>query len=101
MDDLADVRAFSFTELRVEQCIRLVAAGKVKTKSDSRSYWRDSGSPHGLHLLASAKGGTCPCPRDEAEPKPSNPDPDVRAGRLLAAFPIPTILNDGERPPME
>jgi integrase len=58
MDDLADVRAFSFTELRVEQCIRLLAAGKVKTKSDGRRYWRDSGSPHGLHLLASAKGGT-------------------------------------------
>lgn len=58
MDDLAEVRSFSFTELRVEQCIRLVAAGKVKTKSDGRRYWRDSGSAHGLHLLASAKGGT-------------------------------------------
>ena len=56
MDDLAEVRAFSFTELRVEQCIRLVAAGKVKTKADGRRYWRDSGSAHGLHLLASPGG---------------------------------------------
>jgi hypothetical protein len=58
MDDLAEARAFPFTQLRAEQCIRLVAAGKVKTGADGRRYWRDSSSAHGLHLLASAKGGT-------------------------------------------
>jgi len=56
MDDLAKVRAFSSTELRVERCIRLLAAGKVKTKADGRRYWRDSGSAHGLHFLPSARG---------------------------------------------
>jgi hypothetical protein len=54
MDDLSEVRAFSFTELRVEQCIRLVAAGKVKTNSHGRRYSRDSS--HVVHLPASAKG---------------------------------------------
>jgi len=54
MDDLSEVRAFSFTELRVEQCSRLVADGKVKTNSHGRRYSRDSS--HGLHVPASAKG---------------------------------------------
>jgi len=56
--DIGSVRAFPFTETRVEDAMRLVAAGKVQTKSDGRRYWRDAGSPHGLILLAGARGGT-------------------------------------------
>lgn len=53
-----DTRAFSFTESRIEQAIRQVAAGHIDTKADGRRYWRDAGSPHGLHLIASRHGGT-------------------------------------------
>ncbi len=55
---LADDRSFAFTESRVEEALRLLAAGKVETKADGRRYWRDAGSGHGLILLASRKGGT-------------------------------------------
>jgi integrase len=55
---IADDKAFPFTEARVEEAIRLVAAGKVATDTDRRRLWRDSGSPHGLYLRASAGGGT-------------------------------------------
>jgi hypothetical protein len=57
MNDLAEVRSFSFTELRVEQCIRLVAAGKVKTKSDGRRYWRDRGSAHTASICSPVPRG--------------------------------------------
>jgi len=56
--DIGSVRAFPFTEARVEDAIRLVASGKVQTKADGRRYWRDAGSPHGLILLAGARGGS-------------------------------------------
>lgn len=56
--DIGSVRSFPFTESRVEEAIRLVAAGKVQTKADGRRYWRDSGSPHGLIVLAGARGAT-------------------------------------------
>jgi integrase len=56
--DLENVRAFPFTEDRIEQAIRLVAAGKARTSADGRRYWRDEGSRHGLILIASSKGGT-------------------------------------------
>ena len=57
-DDFGSVRAFPFTEARVEDAIRLVAAGKVQTKADGRRYWRDSGSHHGLMVLVGARGAT-------------------------------------------
>ena len=66
MDDLAEVRSFSFTELRVEQCIRLVAAGKVKTNSHGRRYSRDSS--HVVHLPASAKGAAIVFPSSTGWP---------------------------------
>jgi integrase len=56
--DIGSVRAFPFTESRIEDAIRLVAAGKVQTKGDGRRYWRDSGSPHGLIVLVGARAAT-------------------------------------------
>ena len=58
MADIAAEKAFSFTEARVEEAIRLVAAGKAGADGEGRRLWRDSGSAHGLHLRASASGGT-------------------------------------------
>lgn len=58
MAGIADEKAFPFTEARVEEAIRLVAAGKVQTDASGRRLWRDSGSPHRLHLRASSQGGT-------------------------------------------
>jgi integrase len=57
-DDIGSVRAFPFTEARVEEAMRLVAAGKVQTKADGRRYWRDAGSHHGLMVLVGARGAT-------------------------------------------
>lgn len=56
--DIGSVRAFQFTESRIEEAIRLVAAGKVQTKADGRRYWRDAGSPHGLMVLVGARAAT-------------------------------------------
>jgi integrase len=58
MGSIAGDKAFSFTEARVEEAIRLVAAGSVQTDAEGRRLWRDSGSHHGLYLRASANGGT-------------------------------------------
>lgn len=58
MGSIADDKAFSFTEARVEEAIRLVSAGKVQTDAEGRRLWRDEGSRHGLYLRASAGGGT-------------------------------------------
>jgi len=55
---MATDKAFSFTEARVEEAIRLVAKGAVETDSEGRRLWRDDGSTHGLYLRASASGGT-------------------------------------------
>jgi integrase len=49
--------AFGFTESTVEQALRLVRDGAAVVGADGRRWWRDSGSRHGLHLRASAKGG--------------------------------------------
>lgn len=54
---MAADKAFSFTEARVEEAIRLVARGQAEVGSDGRRWWRDSGCPHGLYLRASASGG--------------------------------------------
>jgi len=51
--DFNDV-AFPFTEQRVEQALRLLAAGKVGADAEGRKLWRDLGSRHGLYLRASA-----------------------------------------------
>lgn len=56
--ELADVRAFPFTEARVEQAIKLVATGAASTKADGRRYWRDEGSPHGLIVMVGARSAT-------------------------------------------
>ena len=56
--DIGSVRAFPFTESRIEDAIRLVADRKVQTKGDGRRYWRDAGSPHGLLVLIGARGAT-------------------------------------------
>jgi integrase len=56
--ELAECRAFPFTEARIEQAMRLVAAGRVQTKADGRRYWRDAGSPHGLMVLIGARAAT-------------------------------------------
>jgi integrase len=56
--ELASVRAFPFTEARIEQAIRLVTTGQAETKSDGRRYWRDDGSPHGLMVLVGARSAT-------------------------------------------
>jgi hypothetical protein len=53
--ELADVRAFAFTESRVEQAIKLVASGRAATKADGRRYWRDEGSPHGLMVMVGVR----------------------------------------------
>lgn len=58
MASIADSTAFPFTEARVEEAIRLVAAGRVQADGEGRRQWRDEGSPHGLYLRASANGGT-------------------------------------------
>jgi len=56
--ELASTRAFPFTEARIEQAARLVAAGSVPTKSDGRQYWRDAGSPHGLIVIIGPRAAT-------------------------------------------
>jgi integrase len=56
--ELADVRAFAFTESRVEQAIKLVASGRAATKADGRRYWRDEGSPHGLMVMVGVRSAT-------------------------------------------
>lgn len=54
---LATVKAFPFTEARVEEAIRLVAKGVAETDGEGRRLWRDEGCPHGLYLRASRSGG--------------------------------------------
>lgn len=44
-------RAFSFTEARIEEAIRLVRDGTATTKGNGRRVWRDAGCPNGLHLV--------------------------------------------------
>lgn len=56
MGSIATDKAFPFTEARVEEAIRLVARGAAETDSEGRRLWRDSGSPCGLYLRASAGG---------------------------------------------
>jgi hypothetical protein len=56
--NIATDKAFAFTEARIEEAIRLIAAGKVETDNEGRRLWRDSGDTHGLYLRASASGGT-------------------------------------------
>lgn len=51
------IKAFSFTEARVEDAIRAVQAGAVATKADGRRWYRDEGCPHGLYLAATKSGG--------------------------------------------
>ena len=51
------IKAFSFTEARVEDAIRAVQANAVATKADGRRWWRDEGCPHGLYLAATKSGG--------------------------------------------
>lgn len=51
-------RAFPFTESRIEQAIRLVRDGLVETNNIGRRIWRDSGSPHGLHVYVGRQGAT-------------------------------------------
>ena len=58
MASIADEKAFPFTEARVEEAIRLVAAGRVQADAEGRRLWRDSGSSHCLYLRASGSGGT-------------------------------------------
>jgi integrase len=58
MGSIAEDKAFPFTESRVEEAIRLVGSGKAAVDGEGRRLWRDSGSPHGLYLRASATGGT-------------------------------------------
>ena len=58
MGSIATDKAFPFTEARIEEAIRRVGAGDVPTDGEGRRLWRDSGSPHGLYLRASASGGT-------------------------------------------
>lgn len=55
---LAEETAFPFTEVRVEEAIRLVQQGKVATKKDGRRKWRDTGSGHGLIVIVGAKSAT-------------------------------------------
>jgi integrase len=57
MGSITTDKAFSFTEARVEEAMRLVAAGQAQADGEGRRLWRDSGSPHGLYLRASASGG--------------------------------------------
>ena len=49
--------SFPFTETRLEEALRLVRAGRVKLAS-GRKWWRDSGSPHGLHVAVTGQGAT-------------------------------------------
>jgi len=58
MGSIATDKSFSFTEARIEEAIRLVAARRVQTDGEGRRLWRDEGCPHGLYLRASASGGT-------------------------------------------
>lgn len=51
-------RAFPFTESRIEEAIRLVRGGLVATSRIGRRIWRDSGSPHGLHVYVGRQGAT-------------------------------------------
>jgi integrase len=56
--DFDKVKAFPFTEARVEDALRAVQAGAVTTKADGRRWWRDDGCQHGLYLAATKIGGT-------------------------------------------
>lgn len=55
---LEDERAFSFTESRLEEAIRLVRNGAAATKANGRRVWRDAGCPHGLHVVVGLRGAT-------------------------------------------
>jgi integrase len=55
---LEESRAFSFTESRIEQAIRLVRDGIAQTKANGRRVWRDDGCPNGLHLVVGLRGAT-------------------------------------------
>lgn len=55
---IEDGRAFSFTEARIEQAIRLVRDGIATTKANGRRVWRDEGCPNGLHLVVGLRGAT-------------------------------------------
>lgn len=52
------VRAFRFTESRIEEAIALVRAGSVATKNNGRRVWRDADCPHGLHLVVGRRGAS-------------------------------------------
>lgn len=95
--DLGSVRAFPFTESRIEEAIRLVAAGKAATKADGRRYWRDAGSPHGLILLASSRGGTFYRLSKQAGKKVYVRIGDATAMRLTKAREIALKLAGGDR----
>jgi len=51
-------RAFSFTETRIEEAIRLVREGRVATKGNGRRIWRDAGCPNGLHVVVGRQSAT-------------------------------------------
>ena len=51
-------RTFRFTEMKIEQAIRLVREGAALTKANGRRVWRDSGSTAGLHLVVGKQGAT-------------------------------------------
>ncbi len=95
--DIGSVRAFPFTEARVEEAIRLVAAGKVQTKADGRRYWRDAGSPHGLIVMAGARGATYYRLHKQAGKKVFTRIGDATAMRVTKAREVALKLAGGNR----
>jgi integrase len=55
---LGHLRAFKFTESRIEEAIRLVRDGRIEASGDGRRLWRDEGSTHGLYLRVGRQGAT-------------------------------------------
>lgn len=56
--DYESATAFPFTESRLEDAMRAVQKDRVSVDSSGRRWWRDEGSPHGLRVLVSKRGGT-------------------------------------------
>lgn len=56
-EDFLAVRAFKFTEARVEEAINAVRRA-ADGPGDCRRQWRDEGCRHGLYLRAGRTGGT-------------------------------------------
>ena len=56
--DYEAATAFPFTESRLEDAMRAVQKDRVSIDSSGRRWWRDEGSPHGLRVLVSKRGGT-------------------------------------------